>query len=297
MTDLRDAHCHFFSAGFFRALASDAGTTGAPADALPATLGWEPPGTDTDLADRWVRELDRVGVAEAMIIASTPGDEASVGAAVQRAPARFVGAFMVNAAAPDAPARVERAFESGLRTACLFPAMHHVAVDDPRSLAVFDLAARYRRAVFVHCGVLSIGVRRRLNLPSRFDLRLGDPLAVAAVALRYPGVPVVSPHFGAGLFREALMAAQAAPNVLLDTSSSNRWTALHPGLNLREVFARALECVGPDRLLFGTDSSFFPRGWQRGIYDEQRAILVDLGADAAAQAAIFGGTIQRAYKG
>jgi predicted TIM-barrel fold metal-dependent hydrolase len=296
MTDLRDAHCHFFSAGFFRALGREAGTTGEPAEQLPATLGWEPPGSDADLADRWIRELDRGGVSEAMIIASTPGDEASVGTAVHRAPTRLVGAFMINPAAADAPARVGHAFESGLRTACLFPAMHHVAVDDPRSMAVFDLAARHRRAVFVHCGVLSIGVRRRLNLPSRFDLRLGDPLAVAAVASRYPDVPVVIPHFGAGLFREALMAAQASPNVLLDTSSSNRWTALHPGLTLREVFARALDCVGPERLLFGTDSSFFPRGWQRGVSEEQRAILVDLGVDAGAQAAIFGGNFQRVFK-
>ena len=92
-----------------------------------------------------------------------------------------------------------------------------------------------------------------------------------------------------------LMAAQAAPNVLLDTSSSNRWTSLHPGLTLREVFARALDCVGADRLLFGTDSSFFPRGWQNAIYEEQRAIVADLGVDATAQAAIFGGNFARVF--
>jgi hypothetical protein len=26
---------------------------------------------------------------------------------------------------------------------------------------------------------------------------------------------------------------------------------------------------GPERLLFGTDSSFFPRGWHRAIYETQ----------------------------
>ena len=141
--------------------------------------------------------------------------------------------------------------------------------------------------------MLSIGVRKKLGLPSRFDLRLGDPLAVAAVAVRHPSVPVVIPHFGAGLFREALMAADAAPNVVLDTSSSNSWTKLHHGLTLRDVFARALDCVGPARLLFGTDSSFFPRGWQRGIHDAQREILDGLGVDAAAQAQVFGGNFVR----
>ena len=74
-----------------------------------------------------------------------------------------------------------------------------------------------------------MGVRKKLGLPSRFDLRKGDPLAVAAIAVRYPGVPFVIPHFGAGLFREALMAADVAPNIVLDTSSSNAWIKFTPG--------------------------------------------------------------------
>ena len=44
------------------------------------------------------------------------------------------------------------------------------------------------------------------------------------------------------------MAAASAPNILLDTSSSNNWIRFHPGLTLREVFARTLDVVGPTRL-------------------------------------------------
>ena len=181
---------------------------------------------------------------------------------------------MFNPSAPDAAARLDRAFaDSSLTTVCLFPAMHHVRLDDPSVDAVFAAAALRRRVVFVHCGVLSVGVRKKLGLPSRFDVRLGDPLAVAAVAVRHPDVPVIIPHFGAGFFREALMAADIASNILLDTSSSNSWIRFHPGLTLADVFARALEVPGPTRLLFGTDSSFFPRGWQRAIHETQREIL------------------------
>ncbi len=263
---------------------------------LPGKLGWDAPGTNAELATRWIAELDRHGVSRAMLIASVPGDEASVVEAVNAHPTRLVGAFMVHAGAPDAPARVERAFaESGLSTACLFPAMHHVSVDDARTDAIFAVAARHRRAVFVHCGVLSIGARKKLGLPSRFDLRLGDPLAVAAAAVRYPEVPVILPHFGAGFFREALMAASAAPNIYLDTSSSNSWVKLVPGLSLRDVMARALDVAGPSRLLFGTDSSFFPRGWQKAVFDEQRAVLMDLGVSAEIQALVFGGNFDRVF--
>jgi uncharacterized protein len=293
---VNDAHAHFFSAGFFRALGRELDATGDPAVSLPARLGWDGPGSDAELADRWVAELDRHDVACSLLMASVPGDEASVGTAAARHPERLAGAFLIDPRMPDAGARVERAFgELGLRAACLFPAMHHVPVDDARAEVVFEAAARHGRAVFVHCGLLSVGVRRKLGLPSRFDLRKGDPLAVAAVAVRYPSVPVVIPHFGAGLFREALMAAAAAPNVVLDTSSSNGWTAFYPGLELRDVFARALDCVGPERLLFGTDSSFFPRGWQRPVFEAQREILDDLGLDPKTQASIFSGTFARVY--
>jgi len=293
---IADAHCHFFSSGFLTTIGREAGIAENAATVLPGKLGWDAPGTNAELATRWIAELDRHGVSRAMLIASVPGDEASVVEAVNAHPTRLVGAFMVHAGAPDAPARVERAFaESGLSTACLFPAMHHVSVDDARTGAIFALAARHRRAMFVHCGVLSIGARKKLGLPSRFDLRLGDPLAVAAAAVRYPEVPVILPHFGAGFFREALMAASAAPNIYLDTSSSNSWVKLVPGLSLRDVMARALDVAGPSRLLFGTDSSFFPRGWQKAVFDEQRAVLMDLGVSAEIQALVFGGNFDRVF--
>jgi len=271
---ITDAHCHFFSAGFFRALGRELGIDAQAEVEVPARLGWDAPGTDEQLADRWVAELDAHGVTRATMIASVPGDEASVAAACARHPTRFSGAFMFHPGAPDAAARLERAFsDPHLRMVCLFPAMHHVSLDDPRTDAVFAAAAQHGREVFVHCGLLSVGVRKKLGLPSRFDLRLGDPLAVAAVAVRYPQVPVTIPHFGAGLFREALMAATVAPNIRFDTSSSNSWLKFHPGLTLAEVFARAIDCVGRERLLFGTDSSFFPRGWQTSVYREQGSYL------------------------
>ena len=68
-----------------------------------------------------------------------------------------------------------------------------------------------------------------------------------------------------------------APNVYLDTSSTNRWMAYHPSLTLRDVFRQALDVAGPDRLLFGSDSSFFPRGWNRQIYDAQATALAPRG--------------------
>ena len=62
----------------------------------------------------------------------------------------------------------------------------------------------------------------------------------------------------------------------------------YDGLDLRSVFRRALDVLGPKRLLFGTDSSFFPRGWHAAIFEVQAKALYELGRDEADARLIFG---------
>jgi uncharacterized protein len=291
-----DAHCHFFSAGFFRTLGRDLREP-APADAavtLPDRLGWDPPGDDTTLSARWASELDRHGVSGAMLIASVPGDEAAVAEAAKRYPTRFAAATMVNPNAPDAAARAIRAFEEqDMRCLCLFPAMHQVRLHDQRVERLVAIAAERERAVFVHCGMLTIGARKKLGLTSVFDLRFGDPLAVARLANIYPQASFIIPHFGSGMLRVTLMAMDAAPNVYVDTSSSNSWMKYQNRLTLADVFKNTLDVAGPSRILFGTDSSYFPRGWQKPIYEEQRAIIDQLVGSETDKAAILGDNARR----
>jgi uncharacterized protein len=295
---LHDSHCHFLSPRFYEMLGREKYGAGAtpPSDRIAAEMGWEAPGSPERLADRWVAELDRNDLSRAALIASVPGDEESVAAAVRRQPRRFVGFFMLNAASPDAVDRARRGFtELGLRCACLFPAMHRYRLDDERVVKVFETAAEHRGVVFAHCGYLSIEARAKLGLPNMLDLRFGDPLALAATAVRFSSVPVIVPHFGAGFFREALMAAEACPNIHLDTSSSNSWVKFVPGLTLTEVFRRALAVAGPNRLIFGSDSSYFPRGWRRVIYGAQRTVLDEIGAERETVGKIFAGNFERIF--
>lgn len=297
-----DAHVHFFSETFFGLLGAQvahARPDEAPpgADEVVARIGWEAPGPAGVLADRWIGELDKHGVARAAIIASLPGDESSVIEAVGRHPSRLVGFFFANPVAPDGADRIRAALDAGLRGVCLFPAMHRYSLQDERVAQVFQIAADHpgKPAVFVHCGVLSVGVRKKLGLPSAFEFRYGNPLDVQAVASAHPSVPVIVPHFGAGLFREALMLADACSNVHLDTSSSNGWMRYQPGLTLPQVFRTATEVVGADRLLFGTDSSFFPRGWNKAVYDAQQKAVGDALIAPDARAQIFGGNFERLF--
>jgi predicted TIM-barrel fold metal-dependent hydrolase len=298
--NVNDSHCHFLSSRFFEVLGVEKYGDGRrmTADAVAAELGWEPPGDPQALAQRWVKELDLHRVSRAVLIASVPGDEGSVGAAVAAHPDRFVGFFVVNPAAQGALERARQAFSTvGMRGACLFPAMHGYRLDDETVGRLFEVAAEHKAAIFAHCGYLSIEARARLGLKTSCDLRLGDPLALAVTASRHPTVPVIVPHFGGGFFREALMAADACANIHFDTSSSNSWIKFVPGLTLNDVFRRALAVVGPDRIIFGSDSSFFPRGWRRVIHGTQCSILDELGVERAAAERIFAGNFARLFGG
>ena len=310
-----DAHVHFFSHRFFDALIAQKNairastpTTGVPGtphkdpaqdelsfETLAPLLDWQmPPETPALLADIWVRELDRHGVERAVLIASVPGDAASVIAAVRKYPQRFFGYAMVNPLLPDSLSGMQFALQGGhLHGLCLFPAMHCYSLHDERVLALIDAAASSRAVVFVHCGVLSVGVRQKLGLPSQFDMRFSNPIDLHSIALRYPQLRFVVPHFGAGYFREALMLCDLCPNVYLDTSSSNSWMRFQAGdIELPDVFRRALAVAGARRLLFGTDSSFFPRGWNAEVFQAQVKALGAIGASEETARRIFNDNLQ-----
>jgi predicted TIM-barrel fold metal-dependent hydrolase len=282
-----DAHVHFFSHRFFTALVAQ--KPGLTMDAAREQLGWELPAPEPEsLASRWVAELDQQGVEATAIIASLPGDEASVVAAAKVHPDRLFPYAMVN------PKSLQLDALANVRAACLFPAMHLYSIQDECVRPVFEWAQRERRIVFVHCGMLSVGVRQKLGLASPFDLRFSNPVDLHAVALRYPDVPIVLPHFGAGYFREALMVATLCPNVYFDTSSSNDWTKLQvPPISVRGALRQALRVISPSRLLFGTDSSFFPRGWQQPVFEAQAKALDELDVSSTDAQAIFADNLLR----
>ena len=61
----------------------------------------------------------------------------------------------------------------------------------------------------------------------------------------------------------------------------------YEGLDLRAVYRRALDVVGAERLLFGSDSSFFPRGWNDEILRQQTTALYELGIEREQAAQIL----------
>ena len=190
-----------------------------------------------------------------------------------------------------------RLASSGCAPCALFPAMHRYRLDDEAvATGVRGRRSAWRgrvralRSAVGRASGRSLVCRRRSIFGSAIRWRS------RAVALRFPvGAGRSSRTSAPACFREALMAADQCPNIHLDTSSSNSWMKYHPGLTLEAVFRQALAVVGPDRLLFGTDSSFFPRGWQKPVYDAQVAALDAIGVTRDDRAKILGGNFERLF--
>ena len=296
-----DAHTHFFSHRFFETLISQSPQLSCESNAIERVgemTGWTmPPRDPAELAAVWASEFDRHGVSGALMIASVPGDEESVAAAVAALPDRIAGAFMFDPTKPDAESRARRTFDDlGLRVVCLFPAMHHYSMAENEGVRAVAALANERpgTAVFVHCGALSVGARKKLGLPSLFDMRRSNPLDIYRLAAEFAKTKFIIPHFGAGMFRETMMLADLCPNVYLDTSSTNKWVKYEAApIDLPMIFKRAIDVAGSERLLFGSDSSFFPRGWVASVFDAQIDALSRIGAGEEQARAIFGGSIRR----
>lgn len=246
-----------------------------------AERGWE------SEADLWLAELDRYQIAHAAFVTGC-GDE-RVGQLVARAPERFSGmANLTDLTAPDAAERLEHAVTVlGLRGLKLFAPLLPHRIDDPAADPVWRVAARHDIPVLIHfghCGS-SGGIAHNAHI---------EPAWLEPVAKRHPGVTFVVPHFGVQHVQQMLFLCWACPNVCVDTSGSNQWVRWMPyRLTLEDLFRRCYETIGPDRIIFGSDSSWFPRGYCYRYLADQMRICHEMNMPEPDLHRIFGGNAAR----
>jgi L-fuconolactonase len=141
-----------------------------------------------------------------------------------------------------------------------------------------------------------------LELSVVFPRHFGD---VVLLARRFPRLTIVIDHLGKPpigtsempAWEAELRASAAHPNVLAKVSGLNTcirtrgWTAD----DLRPPVEAALDCFGPERLLFGTDWPVcLLNGSYAKVVDETRHVLEALAPEHAD--AILGGTARRLYR-
>ncbi|TXK78401.1 amidohydrolase family protein [Paenibacillus sp. N3.4] len=238
------------------------------------------------LIERWIDELDRYDIAGLNFLTAQDNDD--LAQQIKQFPDRFTGFAHHSIEREDAAEELRRAVdELGLRGYKLFGPLVNTPFHDPKLTPVWEFAASRKLPILIHFGVLghSGGIVEHQNI---------NPLSIFNVAHAFPDIPFIIPHFGAGYFKELLQLCWSCPNVHVDTSGSNQWIRWMPyDLTLETLFRKTYELLGPKRIVFGTDSSNFPRGYAHRYLQDQVRVCRDIRLPESDIELIFGNNARR----
>jgi predicted TIM-barrel fold metal-dependent hydrolase len=244
---------------------------------------------DREQARRWAEELETYGIRSIGFV--TGGGNEHLAEIVSWYPDKFVGFAHHDPFLPDAVERLDHAVRTlGLRGYKLLAPMIDHPIEDEAAWPVWEKCAELEIPVLIHFGIQggAGGIAWHENI---------NPFKLHPIAKAFPDVTFVIPHFGCAWERETLQLCWACPNVSVDTSGSLQWIRWVPGeVTVKYLFRKFYETVGPERIIFGTDSSWFPRGFAFRYLQDQLRDCLDLNMPDAHVQQIFAGNAARLLK-
>jgi uncharacterized protein len=254
-----------------------------------------PPETDEDdytpeqQADRWAAEMERYDLQHVVFV--TGGGNDTLGKALANHRDRMFGFAHHDPFMPGTGDELRRCVKEygfkGFKT--LAPALD-TPIYDRAAWPLWEACAELDVPALIHFGPLGAGggTMAGINI---------SPLALHDVAKSFPDVNFVIPHFGCGYVRELLHLCWGVGNVYVDTSSSQQWTRWMPGeLTQKDLYHKFLQTVGAERIIFGSDSSWFPLGFVNRYLEDQIRDCRYLGVKEEDMRLIFGGNAARLLK-
>ncbi len=166
---------------------------------------------------------------------------------VQKHPDQLVGFHSVDPiGGEDAANEAERAIKNyGLKGIKLHHAANAVALDDPRTLPVYEKVAELGVPVVLHTGFTRVP-------PVDFAGRMAT--ALNKVAARYPSLVIVLAHCGWPWLEDALAMLLRYPNVYGDLAQLASFTTQD---DPARFILSAYRLIMLDKLFWGTDYPFF----------------------------------------
>ncbi len=183
--------------------------------------------------ERLLEVMDDYGVERSVAITQTECiDNLATYASVLQYPHRLIGIGMANPWSLNAEEEVERCYMyygfRGIKLNCLrfgVSAERHSLIDP-----LLEITAKYKGIVIAHC------MSDLFSIPNKWE----------EIARTFPEVPIIMSHIGApNMVDSAIRCAKRTKNLYLITA----------GAFPRHV-ARALEELGPEKLLFASDGLY-----------------------------------------
>lgn len=244
---------------------------------------------DETQADRWAQEVDKYGLRAVAFV--TGGGNENLAKIIQRHPDKFIGFAHHYPFADDAAEKLRVAvIEYGFRGYKLLAPMLDRPIEDEAAYPVWEMCAELNIPVLIHFGIQGGGggIAWHENI---------NPLKLHNVAKDFPDVEFVVPHFGCAWIRETLQLCWACRNVSVDTCGSNQWVRWVDGdWTTKKLFRKYMETIGPKRIIFGTDSSYFPRGFAIRYLQDQIRDCRELSMSHDHMQMIFAGNAARLLK-
>ncbi|MBS3956932.1 MAG: amidohydrolase [Clostridiales bacterium] len=290
--DVVDAHVHLFTVRIieeyvdahpdgalrFRQVLDDR-KFGRRGDTLPEIA-------PAEAARLYTARLDEAGIAKAIVVSIVP-DSAYTREFIAAANGRFHALCNLDPRDKGAVALLEREMAAGFKGVKLLPVNRCFRLSDPACRPFFARAEELGAHIIVHYGV---------TVDPGGDLRFADPTDLSPVARDFPGLTFVVAHFGAGYFDHVLKVAYQCPNVCVDSSGTNNWIDYLPyKMTLAEVYERAIMALGPQRVLFGTDSNNIAP-YRRWIAYSQLKIIEGMGLSEGDRDLIVRGNAVRIFR-
>ncbi len=252
----------------------------------PSQAEMLPDMTAEEIAPWYVERLAAANVAKALVVSVLP-DSQYMRDFIAAANGHVHALCNVDPRDPGSPELLEREMAAGFRGVKLYPVNRCYRLSDPACRPFFEKANELKANLIIHYGV---------TVDPTGDLRFADPLDLSPVARDFPDLQFVIAHFGAGWLDSVLRLAYQCKNVCVDTSGTNNWMDYYvPKMTLPEVFERALMALGPERVLFGTDSGTTApyRTWIRFM---QQRTLEEMGLSAGDRDLILRGNASRIFR-
>ncbi|UCD58790.1 MAG: amidohydrolase family protein [Candidatus Hydrogenedentota bacterium] len=193
--------------------------------------------------DALIKGMERSGVTHSVVLPVEP--YASSAEVLSRAEGdnRLIPFASVDPYDPRRTEKLRNCVKSGCRGLKLHPLIQDFHPAGQECFETVEEFGQYGLPVFFHCGEIPY------YLPESESESYGAPGNYVKIFAAFPGVKFVMGHMGMFEAREAIEIAQVFENVYLDTS-----------FQPIRVVRRAVERVGGDRIVFGTD---WPFGGQR----------------------------------
>lgn len=194
------------------------------------------------------REMERAGITHSVVLPIEPYGGSTEVLSFAEKDARIIPFASVDPHDPGMVEKLRKYVQSGCRGLKLHPIIQDFHPSGPECMETVEEFKQYRLPVFFHSGQTAYYV------PESVAETYGAPENYVKLFAAFPDVAFVMGHMALTEAREAIEIAQVFENVYFDTS-----------FQPRRMVKRAVDRVGGDRIMFGTDWPFGRQRFELGV--------------------------------